>query len=122
MSEVYYLFNKITKECVCLGKKTGEDGSEYTGPVCFIGDSRYYLPMKYMHLLVERFRGSSPAGTVCEVAGSELFDTASYLGPDEDVIEVGGDRDFDRPLAVYLPELEDCRVKEEIKRNGILIN
>jgi hypothetical protein len=33
---------------------------------------------------------------------------------DEEFKEIGGDRDFDLPIAEYLPEIEDKNVKIEI--------
>lgn len=121
MSISYYLFNKIAKECLYLGKKGVRDDFEFEGPLYYIGQNRYLLPVKYLELLIRGFKEIGNDNFILTVTGDELFDTAEYLGEDEEAIEIGGDSDLDLPLSKYLPELNDLSVREEIKKNGVLI-
>ena len=121
MSVYFFAFNKEKKECICLGKKDVRDDFEYQGPSLFIGDKNYFLPKKYLELLILRFSEDSSKESVVILPDYELFDTEDYLAEDEECTEIGGDGYPSLPLSTYLPELKDENVLEEIKREGVVV-
>lgn len=121
MSVYFYLFNKETKECLCLGKKLDRDGVGYQGPSVFVEGKSYFLPDDYLELLIQRFKGSEAGENVIILPEYELFDSEEYLSEDEETVEIGGESYGDLPITEYLPELEKQAVRDEIKRRGNLI-
>lgn len=121
MGIAYYLFNKDTNECVYLGKKGVRDDFEYEGPLLYIGEQRYLLPVDYLKLLIERFNDTGGENSILTVSSDDLFDTECYVSEDEDIIEIGGDNYLDLPLTKYLPELNGEGGKANVVRNGIEI-
>jgi hypothetical protein len=114
---IYYLyFNPMNKECLPLGKKV--DGYSYEGPVVYLSGKRYFLPRKYLLLLIKRFAGG---GDVLLVPDYEIFDSEEYVSSDELIYKVGGGGAEDPPLSKYLPEINDSSVIEEIIVHGTLI-
>ena len=121
MSIANYIFNKVSKECIYLGKKGVRSDFEFEGPLHFIGNKRYLLPVEYLSLLLERFRETGNEDDLIILGSDELLDTEDYLPEDEDLIEIGGENYLDLPLSKYLPELNEDNVIREIEEKGILI-
>jgi hypothetical protein len=121
MSVYFFLFNKETKECLCLGKKRERDGVMYQGPSVFVDGDNYFLPNDYLELLIERFNGKKDNDNVIILPDYELFDTEDYVSESEDLVEIGGESYGDLPITKYFPELGQDAVKEDIKRRGEII-
>lgn len=121
MSVYFYIFNKETKECLCLGKRHHRDGHEYQGPAVFIDGDNYFLPASYLDLLIQRFKEKADNDSVIVLPDYELFDTEDYVSESEVLIKIGGEGHGDLPITKYFPELESDSVKEEIKRTGKII-
>jgi hypothetical protein len=119
MSVYFYLFNKKTKLGLCLGKKGIRSDHEYQGPSVSISEKQYFLPKKYLDLLIESFYRDSESGEILLLEDHELFDTNKYLSEDEDLIEIGGDKYGDIPLHKYLPELDNPSVIDDIRKGNL---
>jgi hypothetical protein len=113
MGIAYYLFDQPSREYLYLGEKVSSLDRLYQGPTVFIDGSPYRLPPSMLDILIERF---SKNRNVIFISGNELFDNEDFWDDKDDLgVSVGGDRDFDVPLAIYLPELNDPEVVTLIK-------
>lgn len=121
MSIASYLFNKASKECVYLGKRGVRKDFEFEGPLFFLGENRYLLPVDLLELLIERFREAGSESDLVLVESDDLLDTEIYLSEDDELIEIGGEKYLDPPLAKYLPELDDESGRKNVLENGILV-
>ena len=114
MSIDYYLYAKSSREVIPMGNKNGSNGIGYQGPLLWIAQDRYWLPEKYLSLIVKRFNEQQANDEVLICSDYELFDTDKYVPEEETIFIVGGDRDCDPSLEKYLPEIKQPNVIAEI--------
>jgi hypothetical protein len=116
MSTYSYLYAPEAKEAICLYKSIPSRKPPFEGVIVYIPD-RYWLPPKYLQLLIDRF-SSAHHGKVMFIEDHALW---KLLGEDDQLITIGGDSDRDLPLTTYLPEVRDPQVQAEIKASPELM-
>jgi len=113
----YYLLSSMNRIALPLGKRDHARSDVYDGPVVWINSERRYLPPDHLILLQNRFKQKHDDAQV--VADYELYNIAGVVGDcDDEIVILGGDRDWDLPLTTYFPELATHEIRAEILSNG----
>jgi hypothetical protein len=116
MSIYHFIYSPEANEGINLGKKVNERTPPYQGAATYVDGHIYWLPEKYLQLLIDRFTKAHN-----DTVFIEDYKLWKLIGDDEYIIEIGGDCDWDLPLTKYLPELNDPKVQEEIKQHTELL-
>ena len=100
----FYLIGDKTQEYVRLGLKLPH---RYQGPSVWRADGPYFLSEEMLSLLIGRFYLRN------EFAFVKFMDfyAFNHANTQENFREVGGEKDDDTPLKVYLPEIQDMEVE-----------
>jgi hypothetical protein len=110
MATYTYLFAPKTKQAICLYKKIPSRTPPYQGVIVYL-PQRYWLPSKYLELLIDRF-SKAHDGDIIYIEDDALWE---LIGEEDHTIDIGGDCEWDLPHTKYLPELDNPAVQQEIK-------
>lgn len=105
----YYLVCENSGQLLDLNCQLAD---RYEGPLLVSEHGPSFLREEYLALLISRFCGRNGIENI-RVFTFHMLDSAWAKGEiSEDLVEVGGERDFDLPLIKYLPEIAGLKIQD----------